>query len=82
MKEPEIWANISHACHCIDPDSDQVIFHDNDFEIFIDTDGSNHHYKEFEINAKNQTWILMLDKVCKVLKDFLYIYNINVLALL
>ena len=33
----------------------QVIFHDNDFEIFVDADGSNHNYKEFEMNALNQT---------------------------
>jgi len=62
LEEPEIWANISETCHCINDDQDQVIFHDNDFEVFIDVDGSNHHYKEFEINAENQTWILMLDK--------------------
>lgn len=62
MEEPQIWANISHTCHCKDDDHDQVIFHDNDFEIFIDTDGSNHNYKEFEINAANQTWDLLLNK--------------------
>ena len=33
----------------------QVIFHDNDFEVFVDADGSNHNYKEFEMNALNQT---------------------------
>ena len=33
----------------------KVIFHDNDFEIFLDADGSNHNYKEFEMNALNQT---------------------------
>ena len=33
----------------------KVIFHDNDFEIFLDLDGSNHNYKEFEMNALNQT---------------------------
>ena len=35
--------------------STKVIFHDNDFEIFLDADGSNHNYKEFEMNALNQT---------------------------
>ena len=92
----QVWANISHTCHCLNPDQDQVksladaflvvcvliqlsltkkkssiseeedfldqwhvcsqvIFHDNDFEIFVDADGSNHNYKEFEMNALNQT---------------------------
>jgi len=62
LEEPQVWANISHTCHCISSDEDQVIFHDNDFEIFLDADGSNHNYKEFEMNALNQTWDLLLNK--------------------
>ena len=62
LEETQIWANITETCHCINDDQDQVIFHDNDFEIFIDVDGSNHNYKEFEMNAANATWILMLNK--------------------
>jgi len=62
MEEKDIWANITDTCHCINDDQDQIIFHDNDFEVFIDVDGSNHNYKEFEINAANQTWILLLNK--------------------
>ena len=62
VEETQIWANITETCHCINEDQDQVIFHDNDFEIFIDVDGSNHNYKEFEVNAANATWILLLDK--------------------
>ena len=30
---------------------DSVIFHDNDFEVFIDPDGDTHDYYELEINA-------------------------------
>jgi hypothetical protein len=67
LEEPQVAANISHTCHCIDPDHDQVIFHDNDFEIFVDADGSTHNYKEFEMNASNlngtsATWDLLLNK--------------------
>jgi len=62
LEEPQVWANISNTCHCLNPDEDQVIFHDNDFEIFVDADGSNHNYKEFEMNAFNQTWDLLLNK--------------------
>jgi hypothetical protein len=35
---------------------------DSDFEVFIDPTGSNHNYKELEINALNTVWNLMLDK--------------------
>lgn len=35
---------------------------DSDFEIFVDTVGTNHNYKELEINAINTVWNLMLDK--------------------
>ncbi|MBP1916095.1 hypothetical protein J2Z23_003077 [Lederbergia galactosidilyticus] len=38
--EDEIWATLTER--------DSVIFHDNDFEIFIDPDGDTHHYYEFE----------------------------------
>lgn len=62
LEEPACWANISSTCHCLDPDQDQVIFHDNDFEIFVDSDGSTHYYKEFEMNALNATWDLCLAK--------------------
>ena len=67
LQEPQPWANISWTCHCMDPAADQVIFHDNDFEVFVDADGSNHFYKETEINAANgngtsATWDLCLNK--------------------
>ena len=66
LEEPQPWANISWTCHCVSP-ADQVIFHDNDFEVFVDADGSNHFYKETEINAANAngtsaTWDLCLNK--------------------
>jgi len=35
---------------------------DSDFEVFVDCNGSNHHYKELEVNAINTVWNLMLDK--------------------
>jgi hypothetical protein len=35
---------------------------DSDFEVFFDLNGSNHGYKEFEVNALNTVWNLMLDK--------------------
>ncbi len=44
---------------------DAVIFQDNDFEVFIDPDGDNHQYVEFEMNALNTTWDLRLDRPYK-----------------
>jgi hypothetical protein len=63
LMEPNLCGNITSACHCNDPSaSDQVIFHDNDFEVFVDVDGNNHFYKEFEMNVFNATWDLQLNK--------------------
>ncbi|CAM4341254.1 hypothetical protein FHS16_002563 [Paenibacillus endophyticus] len=52
--EDQIWATLTER--------DSVIFYDNDFEIFIDPDGDSHHYYEFEINALNTVWDLLLIK--------------------
>jgi hypothetical protein len=62
LEEPAACGNITATCHCINATQDQVIFHDNDFEVFVDADGSTHMYKEYEINAYNATWILQLDR--------------------
>lgn len=35
---------------------------DSDFEVFVDLFGSNHNYKELEVNAINTIWNLMLNK--------------------
>src|SRR4029453_14237714 len=50
--EPHLWATLT--AH------DWVIFHDNDFEVFIDPNGDNHEYYEFEINALGTGWDLFL----------------------
>lgn len=52
LEEDEIWATLTER--------DSVIFYDNDFEIFIDPDGDTHQYYEFEINALNTVWDLLL----------------------
>jgi Carbohydrate family 9 binding domain-like len=54
MEEPDLWATYD--------EHDMVIYHENDFEIFIDPDGDNHNYLELEINALGTTWDLMLTK--------------------
>ena len=54
MEEPHVWAKLTER--------DAVIFYDNDFEIFIDPDGDTHHYYEFEVNALNTVWDLLLTR--------------------
>jgi hypothetical protein len=52
LEEPDVWATITQR--------DAVIFHDNDFEVFIDPDGDGQLYSELEINALNTAWDLLL----------------------
>jgi hypothetical protein len=54
LEEPHIWATLR--------EHDAVIFHDNDFEVFLDPDADSHMYGEFEMNAFNTTWDLLLGK--------------------
>jgi hypothetical protein len=54
MEEPNVWATLT--------EHDSVIFHDNDFEVFIDPDGDNHNYYEIELNAFGTEWDLLLIK--------------------
>jgi hypothetical protein len=61
LEEPQAFANITSTCHCISP-ADQVVFHDNDFEIFVDAAGTTHFYKEAEFNALNASWDLQLNR--------------------
>lgn len=48
----EIWGTITQR--------DDVIFQDNDFEIFIDPDSDTQQYYEFEMNVLNTVWDLFL----------------------
>lgn len=41
---------------------DTIIYHDNDFEVFLDPDGDGHNYFEIETNARGVVFDLMLDK--------------------
>ena len=52
LVEPHVWATCDRR--------DAVIYHENDFEVFIDPDGDNHLYYELEINALGTVWDLML----------------------
>jgi len=52
MKEPHLVATLK--------EKNSVIYHDNDFEVFIDPNWSSHQYTEFEMNAFNTIWSLLI----------------------
>jgi hypothetical protein len=54
LEEPHLWATYTQH--------DSVIFHQHDFEVFVDPDSDGLHYFEFEMNVLNTTWDLYLDK--------------------
>lgn len=49
-----IWANVSGR--------DEIIFADNDFEVFLAPKHTTHRYYELEINAMNTVWDLLMEK--------------------
>ena len=57
LVEPNLWATMK--------EHDSVLFHENDFEFFIDPNGDNHEYYEFEINALGTSWDLLLPRPYK-----------------
>jgi hypothetical protein len=42
--------------------NDPIYQKDSDMEVFVDAPGCHHFYKEFEVNALNTVWNLMLNK--------------------
>lgn len=54
IQESDLWATLT--------DDESIIFYDNDFEVFIDPDGDNHQYFEFEFNSYNTKWDLYLPR--------------------
>jgi hypothetical protein len=54
LEEPDVWASLTTR--------DAIVYHDNDFEVFIDPDGDGHNYFEVEVNAFNTIFDLLLVK--------------------
>lgn len=54
MEEPDVWATLTER--------DSIVYHDNDFEVFLNPTGDNHRYYELEINALNTIFDLFLPK--------------------
>ncbi len=54
MVEPHVWSTLTER--------DSVVYHDNDFEVFIDPDGDALNYYEIEVNALNTVFDLLIHK--------------------
>jgi hypothetical protein len=54
ISDPNVWAYL--RLH------DEVVFHDNDFEVFINPNNTTHQYFELEFNAVNTVFDLFLNK--------------------
>jgi len=54
LEEPHVWAYLQNH--------DDIVYYDNDFEIFIDPKNSTHHYFEIEVNACNTIFDLFMPK--------------------
>lgn len=52
LEEPHVWATLRKH--------DEIVFHDNDFEIFIDPNGDQREYYEIETNAFGTIFDLFL----------------------
>ncbi len=54
LTEDNIWAYLTMH--------DDTIYHDNDFEVFLDPEGSTHNYFEIEVNALKTVFDLYMNK--------------------
>jgi Carbohydrate family 9 binding domain-like len=52
--DPNVWANLKKR--------DDIVFYDNDFEVFINPNNTTHQYFEMEFNALNTIFDLFLNK--------------------
>ncbi|MSR19194.1 MAG: hypothetical protein EXS00_08580 [Phycisphaerales bacterium] len=54
LQEPHVWASLRQH--------DEIVFQDNDFEVFIDPDGDTREYYEIEVNALGTIFDLYLHR--------------------
>lgn len=54
MEEPDLWATYDRR--------DMIVFHEHDFEVFIDPDGDGDEYYEIEINVIGTIFDLFLQR--------------------
>lgn len=54
MDEPHVWGTLTRR--------DDIVFHENDFEVFIDPDGDTRNYYEVEVNTLGTIFDLFLPR--------------------
>ena len=54
LTDDTIWATVKNR--------DEVIYVDNDFEVFLAPQDTSHRYYELEMNAANAVWDLLMEK--------------------
>ena len=54
LEEPHVWANLKQH--------DNIVYYDNDFEVFLDPGNDVHQYFEIEVNALNTILDLFMPK--------------------
>ncbi|MBW2162510.1 MAG: carbohydrate-binding family 9-like protein, partial [Deltaproteobacteria bacterium] len=54
LEEPHLWGTLT--------DRDAIIYHDHDFEVFLDPDGDGEAYFEIEINVLGTEFDLFLNR--------------------
>jgi hypothetical protein len=69
LEDPHIWTYYAN--------DDQMIYHENDFEIFIDPDKNTHNYFEFGINAQNALLDLFMPKPFRNGGNFIIDWNMR-----
>jgi len=57
LEEPNLWATLENR--------DAIIFHDNDFEVFVDPNNDQQQYFEYEINALGTVMDLFMSRPYK-----------------
>lgn len=67
LVEPHVWAYLQNH--------DEIVFYDNDFEVFIDPDNDTHRYYEIEINAMNTIFDLFMSKPYRNNSGAMFAYN-------
>lgn len=69
IEDPHIWANLKKH--------DEIVFYDNDFEIFIDPDNDTHNYFEYEVNAIGTIFDLFVVKTYRVGAPAIHSWNFD-----
>ena len=54
LEDDQIWATVRQR--------DELIYVDNDFEVFLSPQATSHRYYELEMNAANAVWDLLVEK--------------------